>query len=69
MSHKYSFKNFRVDLKALLNQIFEEEESLIPIHIDNVEVQNLIEQYDEDFPQALITIAEGEINNFINQKS
>lgn len=61
-----TINDFRVDMRSILNEIYEEEQSTLAIHIDDHRVQNLIEEYDENFSSAFINIAQEEVNHFLS---
>lgn len=63
-----TLNQFRKDVKEKINEIYAVEKSVLAIHEDNLELQDLIELYDEDFPQVYIDIVHEEVFNFKNNK-
>jgi uncharacterized protein Veg len=64
-----AFTDFRRDVRQKIEQIYEEQESLSAIEIDNEELQDLVESYDEDFSKPYLDILTEEIEIFKNQNS
>lgn len=63
MAHK-TISDFRQDVKSLLNLIYQEEQSNLAIHISDCRVQDLIEEYDENFSSIYINVAQQEVDKF-----
>lgn len=63
-----TLNQFRRDVKEKINEIYSIEKSVLAIHEDNIELQDLIEAYDENFPQVCIDIVHEEVFNFKNNK-
>ena len=61
------FTEFRKEIKDKLEEIYNQEGSMIPIEIDNPQIQDIIEMYDENFSKPYIDIAIEEVYNFKNR--
>jgi acetate kinase len=60
-----TISDFRQDIKSLLDVIHEEEQSTLAIHISDYRIQDLIEEYDENFSSIYINIAQQEVDKFL----
>lgn len=64
-----TFADFRKDIRQKIEEIYEEQESVSAIEIDNSELQDLVESYDEDFSKPYLNILKEEVEIFKNQNS
>lgn len=60
-----TISDFRQDVQSLLTAIYEEEQSNLAIHISDFRIQDLIEEYDENFSSIYINIAQQEVDKFL----
>lgn len=61
------FSAFRKEVKEKIQQIYEEEESVLAIEVNHIQLQDLVEQYDENFSKPYLDILSEEVDLFKQQ--
>lgn len=64
MSAIKSFNDFRKEVKEKIQEIYQEEQSVLAIEVSHSELQDLVEQYDEDFSKPYLDILGEEVDLF-----
>lgn len=61
------FSAFRKEVKEKIQQIYEEEELALAIEVNHIQLQDLVEQYDENFSKPYLDILSEEVDLFKQQ--